>query len=158
MSEPIPQSEEFLSLNGFLCFAIYSANHAINRVYKPFLAELGLTYPQYIVMVVLWEEDSQTVKSLGQQLFLESNTLTPLLKRLEKMGHVTRQRDMVDERQVLICLTQQGKALKEEALKIPSCILSATGLTPETIDQLQAQLTLLRENLAIAATKAKEAD
>ena len=157
MSEPIPQSEEFLSLNGFLCFAIYSANHAINRVYKPLLADLGLTYPQYIVMVLLWEEDRQTVKSLGQQLFLESNTLTPLLKRLEKMGHVTRQRDMVDERQVLICLTQQGKELKEEALKIPSCILSATGLNPEAIEQLQAELILLRENLAIAATKAKEA-
>ena len=156
MPDPAPQPEELLSLNSFLCFAIYSANHAMNRVYKPLLEELGLTYPQYIVMVVLWEKDKQTVKSLGKQLFLESNTLTPLLKRLEKMGHVTRQRDVVDERQVLICLTQQGKGLREKALKIPSCLLDASGLTPETITYLQEQITLLRDNLAIATTNAKQ--
>ncbi len=157
MPAPAPQPEELLNLNSFLCFAIYSANHAMNRVYKPLLEELGLTYPQYIMMVVLWEKDKQTVKSLGKQLFLESNTLTPLLKRLEKMGHITRQRDIADERQVLICLTQQGKGLKEKALKIPSCLLDATGLTPESVQHLQAQITLLRRNLTIAATKTKKA-
>ncbi|MEL6230502.1 MAG: MarR family transcriptional regulator [Cyanobacteria bacterium J06627_3] len=158
MPDPVPQPDALLSLNSFLCFAIYSANHAMNRVYKPLLEELGLTYPQYIMMVVLWEKDKQTVKSLGKQLFLESNTLTPLLKRLEKMGHVIRQRDVVDERQVLICLTQQGKELKKKALKIPNCILDASGLTPETLKHLQDQITLLRRNLEIAATTTKKAN
>lgn len=156
MPDHVPQSEGLLSLDSFLCFAIYSTNHAMNRFYKPLLEDLGLTYPQYIMMVVLWEKDKQTVKSLGQQLFLESNTLTPLLKRLEKMGHVTRQRNAADERQVLICLTPQGKGLKEKALNLPNCLLEASGLTPETIKQLQEQITLLRENLAIAATKIKK--
>ena len=158
MPDPVPQPGALLNLNSFLCFAIYSANHAMNRVYKPLLEELGLTYPQYIMMVVLWEKDKQTVKSLGKQLFLESNTLTPLLKRLEKMGHVTRQRDVVDERQVLICLTQQGKELKKKAIKIPNCILDASGLTPETLKHLQDQITLLRRNLEIAATTTKKAN
>ena len=155
MPDHVPQSEEFLGLDSFLCFAIYSANHAMNRVYKPLLEDLGLTYPQYIMMVLLWKEDGQTVKSLGQQLFLESNTLTPLLKRLEKMGHVPRQRDVADEPQVLICLTPQGKGLKQQALKIPNCLLDASGLTPETLKSLHGQITLLRTNLAIAATKSK---
>lgn len=156
MSAPVPQSEGLLRLNSFLCFAIYSANHAMNRVYRPLLEDLGLTYPQYIMMVLLWEKDQQTVKSLGQQLFLESNTLTPLLKRLEKMGHVIRKRDVADERQVLICLTHQGKSLKEKALKIPNCLLDASGLTPETLQYLQEQIILLRNNLAIAEQNLKK--
>lgn len=156
MADPISQSEASLSLDSFLCFAIYSANHAMNRVYKPLLKELGLTYPQYIMMVVLWEKDKQTVKSLGKQLFLESNTLTPLLKRLEKIGYVTRKRDVLDERQVLICLTEQGRELKKKALNIPNCILNASGLTLESLKELQGQITLLRENLAISATTTKK--
>ena len=120
----------------------------MNRVYKPLLDPLGLTYPQYLVMTVLWEKDEQTVKSVGQKLFLESNTLTPLLKRLEKMGYVLRQRDHVDERQVLICLTAAGKALKDKTLTIPECIFEASGLTAESLELLQGQINLLRENLA----------
>ena len=155
MSDSTQQSEMSLDIDSFLCFAIYAVNHAMSRVYKPLLEEIGLTYPQYIVMVLLWEEDRQVVKDLGKKLSLASNTLTPLLKRLETMGHVTRQRDTVDERQVLICLTQQGKSLKEKALKIPNCILAASGLTPEMLEQLQEQIILLRRNLedAAAATK-----
>src|SRR5258708_29630936 len=117
-----------LRLGEFLCFAVYSANHAFNRVYKPLLDELGLTYPQYLAMVVLWEEDDQTVGSLGERLFLESSTLTPLLKRLEALGHVRRSRDPSDERQVRIRLTEKGHALRVPAQKIPSCILAASCL------------------------------
>ncbi|MEM9219718.1 MAG: MarR family winged helix-turn-helix transcriptional regulator [Cyanobacteria bacterium P01_F01_bin.150] len=150
MSDSVSSSKLPLPLDHFLCFAIYSANHSMNRAYKPFLADLNLTYPQYIVMVALWEKDGQTVKSLGETLFLASNTLTPLLKRLEKMGHVTRQRDPNDERQVVIYLTPQGQALEEKAINIPECILAATGLTPDNIEYLQAQLSHLRQNLEAA--------
>ena len=97
--------DDALRLGEFLCFAVYSASHAFNRVYKPLLDELGLTYPQYLVMVLLWEQDDQTVGSLGEKLFLESSTLTPLLKRLEALGYVKRTRDPVDERQVRVRLT-----------------------------------------------------
>src|SRR5258707_12339396 len=100
-----PKPEAALRLGEFLCFAVYSANHAFNRVYKPLLDELGLTYPQYLVMVLLWERDDQTVGSLGEKLFLESSTLTPLLKRLEASGYIRRTRDPDDERQERACLT-----------------------------------------------------
>src|SRR5437879_6243363 len=95
-------------LDDFLCFAVYSANLAFHRVYKPLLDELGLTYPQYLVLVVLYEQDDQTVGDLGDKLFLDSSTLTPLLKRMEGVGYVTRQRDPEDERQVRIRLTPRG--------------------------------------------------
>src|SRR5271156_2132964 len=98
-----------ISLDDFLCFAIYSTNLAVNRLNKPVLDELGLTYPQYIVLVALCEQDDQTVGGLGDKLFLDSSTLTPLLKRLETMGHLTRQRDPEDERQVRVRLTPQGR-------------------------------------------------
>lgn len=150
MTDPIASSEIFFGLDNFLCFDIYSANHAMNRAYKPLLDKLGLTYPQYIVMVVLWEKDGQTVKQLGERLFLASNTLTPLLKRLEKMEYLTRQRDPADERRVLIYLTQQGKALEARARNIPSCIINATGLPLETLQYLQTKMALLRSNLEVA--------
>src|ERR1700722_7049610 len=101
-----------LELRDFLCFAIYSAGHAFNRVYQPLLRELDLTYPQFIAMVLLWEQDGQTVGELGQKLFLQSNTLTPLLKRLESIGYIKRNRDSADERQVLINLTEAGRNLR----------------------------------------------
>lgn len=146
--EIMPDSTKtFLRFEDFLCFAIYSAHHAMNRAYKPLLEKLGLTYPQYIVMVVLWEKDKQTVKDLGEKLFLASNTLTPLLKRLEKMSYVTRQRDSADERKVIICLTRQGKELKENALEIPDCIIESTGLTAKKLQHLQEELSILRKNL-----------
>ena len=103
-------------LADFLCFAIYSANLAYGRAYKPILEELGLTYTQYIAIVALWEQDNQTVSGLGEKLFLESNTLTPILKKLEAMGYLRRQRDPADERQVLVSLTDAGRRLREKGL------------------------------------------
>ncbi|HAP09349.1 MAG TPA: MarR family transcriptional regulator, partial [Afipia sp.] len=116
-------------LQDFLCFAIYSANLAYGRAYKPILDELGLTYTQYIAVVALWEDDNQTVSSLGEKLFLESNTLTPILKNLEAMGYVRRQRDPRDERQVLISLTDAGRRLREKAL--PMNLVKESALAPD---------------------------
>lgn len=138
-------------LDHFLCFAIYAAGHAFNRVYKPLLDAIGLTYPQYLVMVALWEQDDQTVGALGGRLSLESSTLTPLLKRLEAMGHVSRARDTRDERVVRVRLTPQGRALKEEAKRIPGCILAATGLDIADLARLQREIGALRSRLEEAA-------
>jgi len=134
----------------FLCFALYSANHAFHRVYKPLLDRLGLTYPQYLVMVALWAEDDRTVGQLGQQLFLESSTLTPLLKRLEALGHLTRSRDPRDERQVRLRLTAQGRTLQPDAGGIPACILDASGLDAPAAEQLRRDIARLREALLAA--------
>ncbi|SDP13451.1 MarR family protein [Pseudomonas arsenicoxydans] len=134
-----------LKLSDFLCFAVYSTNLAFGKAYKPILERLGLTYTQYITIVALWEQDNQTVGSLGEKLFLESNTLTPILKKLEAMGFLQRQRDPEDERQVRINLTKQGKALREDQ---PETGLSgATGLTQEEFTQLQKSIVKLRNNL-----------
>jgi DNA-binding MarR family transcriptional regulator len=142
-----PKREDALRLGEFLCFAVYSASHAFNRVRKPLLDELGLTYPQYLVMVLLWEQDNQTVGSLGEKLFLESSTLTPLLKRLEALGHVKRTRDPVDERQVRVRLTNKGQAMREKARDIPDCILEASGLEIDELRRLQSELVALRTAL-----------
>jgi DNA-binding MarR family transcriptional regulator len=142
-----PKREDALRLGEFLCFAVYSASHAFNRVYKPLLDELGLTYPQYLVMVLLWEQDDQTVGSLGERLFLESSTLTPLLKRLEALGHVRRTRDPVDERQVRVRLTDKGRAMREKARDIPDCILEASGLEIDELRRLQSEIIALRTAL-----------
>jgi MarR family transcriptional regulator, organic hydroperoxide resistance regulator len=131
----------------WLCFAVYSTGHAFNRVYKPLLDEVGLTYPQYLVMAALWSKDDQTVGELGETLFLESSTLTPLLKRLEGLGHVTRERDPADERQVRVRLTRAGTALRTKARDIPACILERTGLSLRELNRLQADISKLRENL-----------
>lgn len=142
------ETKPALTLDHFLCFAIYSANHAFNRVYKPLLEELGLTYPQYLAMVVLWEQDDVTVGAIGERLFLESSTLTPLLKRLEGLGLVTRSRDRNDERQVRIGLTDAGRALREKAAGIPACVFEASGLDVETGIRLKQDLNALRDRLA----------
>jgi len=142
-----PKPDGALRLGEFLCFAVYSANHAFNRVYKPLLAELGLTYPQYLAMVLLWEQDDQTVGSLGEKLFLESSTLTPVLKRLETLGHVKRTRDPVDERQVRVRLTERGRALRKKAGEIPSCILEASNLELDELLRLQSEIVALRSAL-----------
>ena len=144
-------SDDIPNLDDFLCFAVYSANLAFNRVYKPLLDELGLTYPQYLVLVVLYEEDDQTVGGLGEKLFLDSSTLTPLLKRMESAGYVTRQRDLKDERQVRIRLTPQGKAAREKVSSARAGMLKATGLTPARFRQLREDLVTLRDNLNEAA-------
>ena len=145
-----------LELGEYLCYSIYAASHAFNRVYKPLLDRLNLTYPQYLVMVALWEQDDQTVGSLGAKLALDSNTLTPLLKRIESVGYIRRTRDAVDERQVKIRLTDAGQALRAEAASIPACVLEASGLSIEDHRRLQEQIAALRNTLeSYAAGAAK---
>ncbi|MGF7000917.1 MarR family winged helix-turn-helix transcriptional regulator [Paraburkholderia sp. GAS32] len=131
-------------LSDYLCFAVYSANLAFGKAYKPILEELGLTYPQYIAIIALWEEDNQTVSGLGAKLFLESNTLTPMLKKLEAMGYLERQRDPGDERQVRISLTKSGRRLREKALKMNPV---ETGLPPDEFAKIQTVVVALRNNL-----------
>ncbi|MEQ8392392.1 MAG: MarR family transcriptional regulator [Thalassospira sp.] len=145
--------EDFLELEKFLCFSVYSASHAFNRIYKPLLDKLGLTYPQYLVMVALWQEDDQSVSSIGEKMYLESSTLTPLLKRLEGHGLVARKRDPKDERSVRVSLTADGKALRQKAEEIPACILDATGLDLETAKRLNRDLRDLRAQLEVGAQK-----
>jgi DNA-binding MarR family transcriptional regulator len=132
-------------LSDFLCFAVYSTNLAFGKAYKPILEKLGLTYTQYITIVALWEEDDQTVGSLGEKLFLESNTLTPILKKLEAMGYLQRQRNPEDERQVRINLTKEGKALREG--RPEKGLAGATGLTEDEFTQMQKAIVKLRNNL-----------
>ena len=136
-----------LKLDNFICFAMYTATHAMNRVYKPLLETLGLTYPQYLVMVALWQEDGQTVGGLGEKLFLESSTLTPLLKRLEAAGYIRRDRSKEDERVVVIRLSDKGIRLKQKATAIPNCIAEATGRDPAGLAHLQGEIVALREAL-----------
>lgn len=141
-SEPLATN-----LGDFLCFAVYSTNLAFNRVYKPLFSELGITYSQYATLVALKEEDGQTVSQLGEKLFLESSTLTPMLKRMESAGYVTRRRDSNDERQVRLSLTDKGHALFETAFCGRSRVIEATGLTPDSFTRLQKDLITLRDNL-----------
>jgi len=146
-----PKALDHLDLDEFLCFSIYSVGHAFNQFYRPVLDKLGLTYPQYLAMVALWSKDKQTVKELGQALFLESNTLTPMLKRLEALGYVIRARDAEDERQVRICLTKEGRALRAKAAAIPECVLDALGTSPEQLGRLQKELSVIRDRLLAKA-------
>jgi MarR family transcriptional regulator, organic hydroperoxide resistance regulator len=143
--KPLDLKSSNPKLADFLCFAVYSANLAFGRAYKPLLDELGLTYTQYIAIVALWEQDNQTVSSLGEKLFLESNTLTPILKKLESMGYLRRQRDAADERQVLISLTDAGRGLREKLGG--RNLVKASGLSPEEFPKLQKAVVSLRNNL-----------
>src|SRR5580698_10030669 len=143
-----------LPLSDFLCFAIYSANLAFGKAYKPILEELGLTYTQYITVIALWEEDHQTVSGLGEKLFLESNTLTPMLKKLEAMGYLERQRDPEDERQVRVSLTKVGRRLRERALTMD--LTDATGLAPDEFAKVQKAIVTLRKNLINAVRPANK--
>jgi len=136
-----------LSLDNQFCFALYSASLAMTKTYKPLLDKLGLTYPQYLVMLVLWQSDDLLVKSIGEKLFLDSGTLTPLLKRLEAAGFVMRTRDQQDERQVRITLTREGRALKRRAQDIPSQAMCASGQSRQALAGLRDQLTLIRDAL-----------
>ena len=151
MSKTASQSKVTPLPDDLICFAIYTAGHAFNRVYKPLLDPLKLTYPQYLVMVALWAKDRQTVGSLSEALFLESNTLTPLLKRLEATGYVTRARDPDDERQVRIGLTKTGAALKTKTRDFPACIGAATGLSAADVHALHADILALRKRLRKAS-------
>jgi len=134
-------------LDNQICFAVYSAAHAFNRVYKPLLDRLGLTYPQYLVMLVLWERDDVPVKDIGEKLFLDSGTLTPLLKRLEAAHLVKRTRSREDERQVLIALTPQGHALKDKARAVPQSILAASDCSVSELVAMKDEIVALRDRL-----------
>lgn len=144
----MPRSREAESkgpkLSNFLCFAVYSANLAFGRAYKPILEPLGLTYTQYIAMVALHEDDDLTVGVLGEKLFLESNTLTPILKKLESMGYLRRRRDPADERQVRVSLTPAGRRVLETDLG--ASLVEAIGLG-EDFPTVQRTVTRLRDNL-----------
>jgi len=135
-----------LLLDRQVCFPLYAATNLLNRLYGPILKPLGLTYPQYLVMLVLWEDEPQTVGSLGARLYLDSGTLTPLLKRMEAAGLVSRTRDAEDERRVLIGLTEQGRALRADALYVPETI--AGGRSPEGLDELREGVRQLVAMLA----------
>jgi DNA-binding MarR family transcriptional regulator len=130
-----------------LCFATYSAGLAFTRVYKPLLEPLGLTYPQYLVMVVLWEKDGLTVSEIGEQLFLDSGTLTPLLKRLQAAGLVERGRDPKDERQVRVSLTERGRALEEQTATIMPELVCALGQTETRLIELTDEVARVRAAL-----------
>ena len=147
MTDNTTSPPDMPGLFDFICFAIYSANHAFGRTYKPFLDDLGLTYPQYLGLVVLWAEDSQTVGAIGRKLFLESNTLTPLLKRLEAASYIRRDRSSDDERQVLVSPTQEGRALRTRPALVPHCIMDAMGLDLATVTRLRDDIVDLRERL-----------
>lgn len=144
-------SDKALEPDDFICFAVYSTGHAFSRVYKPLLEKLGVTYPQYLVLVALWAKDNQTVGSLGEMLFLESSTLTPLLKRLEGLKFLTRSRDPEDERQVRIRLTEKGAGLREAARDFPSCVDGATGLQGDALRKLRDDIRAVRSALYKAA-------
>ncbi|MES2632958.1 MAG: MarR family transcriptional regulator [Pseudomonadota bacterium] len=141
-------SSQALLLDNQLCFALYSASLAMTKLYKPLLDELGLTYPQYLAMLVLWEDDGLMVSELGQRLSLDSGTLTPLLKRLEAAGLIARIRDVQDERRVHITLTAAGRKLRSRAQKIPGCILDASQCSISELVQLTRQVRDLRDRLS----------
>ena len=141
-------------LADFLCFAIYSANLAYGRAYKPILDPLGLTYTQYIALVALWEENDQTVSQLGERMFLESNTLTPILKKLEGLGYLRRRRDSDDERVVRVSLTEEGRRLRERASQ--RNLVKASGFPMEDFVKLQKQVTKLRDNLLDAVKEGEK--
>ncbi len=145
---------QWLALDRQLCFALYAASLAMTKTYKPLLAPLGLTYPQYLVMLVLWEGDGIPVSQLGARLTLDSGTLTPLLKRLQTLGLLQRQRDAADERRVLLHLSPAGKRLRAQALAVPQTMACATACDLQQLGQLTAQLSALRHRLNDSLSRA----
>ncbi len=139
--------QETDALSDFLCFALYSTHHAMNRTYKSLLKEINMTYTQFLVMVALWDKDEQLVSDIGKSLFLESSTLTPLLKKLESIGYIKRTRDKQDERKVRITLTQSGRELQQATHCFPESLLKASGMKPEKIKTLTKDILKLRKNL-----------
>ena len=142
-----------LPLDDQLCFAMYSANIAINRVYRPVLEQLGITYPQYLVLSALWQTDGQTVGAIAERLSLESSTITPLVKRLETAGFVKRQRNPDDERQVNVSLATKGKALRQESKCLTETLLERSGLNVADIVRLNREVSALRDTLATAVSE-----
>ena len=145
-----PTPCESLMLDNQLCFALHSTSLLMTKAYKPLLQALGLTYPQYLAMMVLWEEDGLTVGEISSRLLTDPGSLTPLLKRLEAEGLLSRTRSREDERVVVVELTAAGRALQDKAMGIPQCILGASGMKLEQLRKLQADLIALRGNLQSA--------
>lgn len=138
---------ETLKLERQLCFPVYALSRQITAVYRPLLEKLDLTYPQYLVMLLLWEKDQLSIKEIGEQLLLDTGTLTPLLKRLEQKKYLSRTRAEKDERVVRITLTQSGLNLQNEAAEIPGAMCAALNISPQQATSLQLQLTQLLNNL-----------
>ncbi len=136
--------------NTMICFALYTASHAMNRAYVPLLKDLDLTYPQWITLMFLWEDDDQSVGSLSTKLQMQTNTLTPLLKRLETLGHVTRTRNPKDERQVIIRLTSSGRAMQKHSAAVTRCVIESTGFDLPMLENLVKVLSTLRDQVATA--------
>ncbi|PPU18329.1 MarR family winged helix-turn-helix transcriptional regulator [Xanthomonas arboricola] len=141
------RTNALLQLDNQVCFALYSANLAMHKLYRGLLKTLDLTYPQYLVLLVLWETDGRSVSEIGERLYLDSATLTPLLKRLQAAGLVTRTRAASDERQVIIALTDTGRALRAKAGAVPEQVLCASACSLDELRQLKQQLETLRSNL-----------
>ena len=137
------QTNESLKLENQLCFSLYAASRLVTKCYQPILDNLGITYPQYLVLMVLWESDSVNLSLLSEKLKLQSNTLTPLLKRMQEMGLVDRIRSQKDERSIVISLTAKGEALKSEAHRLPAQLMDNIGITKAEATQLHTLLTKL---------------
>jgi MarR family transcriptional regulator, organic hydroperoxide resistance regulator len=144
---PADAQDAALRLDNQLCFAMYSASLAMTKLYKPLLETLDLTYPQYLAMLALWEQDGVSVSALGERLFLDSGTLTPLLKRMEEKGLLRRQRSAQDERRVEVFLSLQGTDLKSQAARIPACVIAATHCALPDLVALTRQVQVLRKQL-----------
>lgn len=148
---------DWLQLDQQLCFALYSSSLAMTKLYKPLLAPLGLTYPQYLALLVLWERDGLAVGELGERLFLDSGTLTPLLKRMEAAGWLQRERAADDERRVIVSLTAEGRALRQKARRVPLQLAQASGCNAAELAELTQRLQQLRTQLLGAADEALSA-
>ncbi|WP_040260996.1 MULTISPECIES: MarR family winged helix-turn-helix transcriptional regulator [Pseudomonas] len=146
-SKQAADSGDHLLLDNQLCFALYSTSLLMTKVYKPLLSKLGLTYPQYLAMLVLWERDGMTVGEISTRLLTDPGSLTPLLKRLESLGLLSRTRSKEDERVVIVNLTQAGRQLRDDALQIPACVFGAVALSPPELRALQERLLELRGRL-----------
>ena len=140
-----------MSDNALLCLSLYAASRAMTRVYQPLLDALDLTYPQYVVLLSLWAEDDQPVGAIGRRLMLETNTLTPLLKRMEAAGLLRRTRSARDERQVIVSLTEVGREMEARAAHVPGCIVAATGLDQDELRDLATRVAALKDRLAAQA-------
>lgn len=147
------ENSSVLKLENQLCFAVYACAREITKLYHPLLKQLGLTYTQYVTLLALWEKDQVTVKQLGARLYLDSGTLTPLLKKLEAMGLLTRIRDKNDERSVIIALTEQGVQLKDKAMDIPEKLFCQAGVTSEEADSLRIHITNILQKVQLNSTE-----
>ncbi len=146
-------NDEYLKLDNQLCFALYACSRSLTRLYRPLLNQLGITYPQYLVLMVLWEDKKQSVSSLGDRLLLDSGTLTPLLKRMEKNGLVERIRSREDERKVFVQLTDKGEKLKKKAYAVPEQMFCHSGLTVEEFVRVKGDLEALLKKLSNQAVQ-----